>query len=317
MESAFRELKKHRKAMNLQEEAIPKWLEKEDPLSLNNRLLSYCGLLPANTDTKRRVNMLICTLIITLSITMVTGSIIKAYNSLTDFMEFIECATNCITQLKCLIKFVIVLIYTEHLRYVIDNLKRNFYVHENMFRNEIISKIRAGKRVARWITIPYTSLFITTIGLIAAEKISAVSHANTSSVAGNGTNITQTLWRFPLKVWLPISDKESPWYEMGFIYQIFSFTLAIYSTCIIDTFVVVLVMFAAIQYGLLGRAIQLPAASVHTWLRTDNTPLKGKLHIFLFISMSDRTRLWCSGQSSWLQIQRSGFESRHTRFSEN
>jgi hypothetical protein len=287
MENSFRELKKHKKAMKLREEVIPKWLEEQDPLSLNNRLLSYCGLLPGKADAKRRVNMIICTILITLSITMVTGSFVKAYNSLTSFMEFIECGTNCITQLKCLIKFVIVLIYNDDLRYVIDNLKRNFYVHENMFKNEIISKIKSGKRVARWITIPYTSLFITTIGLIAAEKISAVYHANLLSVAANGTNVTQTLrWRFPLKVWLPISDKESPSYEIGFIYQIISFTFAIYSTCIIDTFVVVLVMFAAIQYGMLGRAIQLPEASVDKWLRVDTTPLQGKLH-YLFISMGD------------------------------
>lgn len=213
---------------------------------------------------------------------MVIGSIVKAYNSLTNFMEFIECGTNCITQLKCLIKFVLMLIYKEDVRYVIGKLKQNFYVHENMFKNEIISKIRAGKWVARWITIPYTSLFITTIGLIAAEKISAVHHANKLSVAANGTSNTNTLrWRFPLKVWLPISDKESPSYEIGFIYQIVSFTLAIYSTCIIDTFLVVLVMFAAIQFELLGRAIQLPAASVDTWLRNDNTSSQGKSHPLL------------------------------------
>jgi hypothetical protein len=156
-----------------------------------------------------------------------------------------------------------------------------------MFKNEIISKIKAGKRVARWITIPYTALFIITIGLIAAEKISAVLQANKLSAAGNGMNITQTLhWRFPLKIWLPISDKTSPSYEIGFIYQIISFTFEIYSTCIIDTFIVVLVMFAAIQYGLLGRAIQLQEASVNTLLRTDNTSIQGKLH-FVFVSRED------------------------------
>lgn len=220
---------------------------------------------------------------------MATGAFIKAYNSRTNFMEFIECGTICITQLKCLFKFGIMLIYSKDLRYVIDNLKRNFYVHENMFKNEIISKIKAGKRAAFWITIPYTALFIMTIGLIAAEKISAVLHANKLSAAQNGTNITQTLhWRFPLKIWLPISDKESPSYEIGFIYQIISFTFEIYSTCIIDTFIVVLVMFAAMQYGLLGRAIRLPAASVDKWLQTDNTSLQGKLHfISIFISGGD------------------------------
>lgn len=273
--------------MKLREESIPKWLQEEDPLSLNNRLLSYCGLLPANTDARRRVNVIISTLFIALSLTMVTGAFIKAYNSRTNFMEFIECGTICITQLKCLFKFGIMLIYSKDLRYVIDNLKRNFYVHENMFKNEIISKIKAGKRAAFWITIPYTALFIVTIGLIVAEKLSAVHHANKLSASLNGTNITQTLhWRFPLKIWLPISDKKSPSYEIGFIYQIISFTFEIYSTCIIDTFIVVLVMFAAVQYGLLGRAIQLPGASVDMWLRTDSTSSQGKLH-FIFISRGD------------------------------
>jgi hypothetical protein len=218
---------------------------------------------------------------------MVTGAFIKAYHSRTNFMELIQCGTICITQLKCLLKFGIVVIYSKDLRYVIDNLKRNFYVHENMFKNEIISKIKAGKRTAFWITIPYTALFIATIGMIAAENISAVLHANKLAAARNGTNVTQTLnWRFPLKIWLPISDKKSPSYEIGFIYQIISFTFEIYSTCIIDTFIVVLTMFAAIQFGLLGRAIRLPAESVDKWLRSDPTSLQGKLH-FVFISSGD------------------------------
>jgi hypothetical protein len=120
--------------------------------------------------------------------------------------------------------------------------------------------------------------------LIAAEKMSAVHHADKIAAAENGTNITQTLhWRFPLKIWLPINDKKSPSYEIGFIYQIVSFTFEIYSTCIIDTFIVVLIMFAAIQYELLGTAIQLPAASVDTWLRPNSTFTQGKLHL-LFIS---------------------------------
>jgi hypothetical protein len=287
VESPFRQLKKQKKAMELREESIPKWLEKEDPLSVNNRLLSYCGLLPGNTDAKRRVNMIISTFIIALSLTMATGAFIKAYNSRTNFMELIECGTICITQLKCLVKFGIMIIYSKELRYVIDNLKRNFYVQENMFKNEINSNIKDGKRAAYWITIPYTALFILTIGLIAAEKISAVIHANNLSAARNGTNITQTLhWRLPLKIWLPITDKKSPSYEIGFIYQIICFTFEIYSTCIIDTFIVVLIMFAAIQYGLLGRAIQLAGVSVDTWLRTDSTSLQGKLH-FVFISRGE------------------------------
>jgi hypothetical protein len=41
-----------------------------------------------------------------------------------------------------------------------------------------------------------------------------------------------------------------------------------------------------VQYGLLGRAIQLSAASVDTWLRTDSTSSQGKLQ-FIFISRGD------------------------------
>jgi hypothetical protein len=275
-ENSHRTREIHKGMKKLREESIPQWLEKENPLALNNRLLSYCGLLPANTDSMKRINMIIRTVIIILSITMMTGAFIQAYFSYTNFMEIIECGTICITLTKCLIKYAVMLVYNEELRYAINNLKENFYVHENMFKNEIISKIKVGKRAAWWITVPYTSLFIGTICLIAAEKISAQHRAEKLSVAVNGTNITEAFHRkLPLKIWLPVEDK-SPLYEIGFVYQIVCFTIEIYSTCITDTFIVVLVMFAAIQYELLGMAIQLPADTVAIRLGINTASLQGK-----------------------------------------
>jgi hypothetical protein len=274
----LREPKKHIKVMKkLRKEAIPQWLHTEDPLALNNRLLSYCGLLPANTITMKRVNITICTIIITLTLTMLTGAFIQVYLSQTNFMAIIECGTTCITQLKCLFKFLVMLIYSNDLRYVINNLKENFYVHKNMFKNEIIAKIQYGKRTAWWITVPYTSLFIGTIGLIIAEKISALHSGDILSAAVNGTNITETFHRsFPLKIWLPFKEEKSPLYEIGFVYQILCFTVEIFYISIIDTFIVVLTMFAAIQFELLGMAIQLPADSVVMRLGVKTAPSQGK-----------------------------------------
>ena len=274
----LRELKTHIKLMKkLREEAIPEWLHTEDPVALNNRLLSYCGLLPANTVTTKRVNMIVCTTIIILTLTMVTGAFIQAYFSQTNFMAIIECGTVCITQLKCLFKFSVMLIYRKDLRFVINNLKENFYVHENMFKNEIIAKIQFGKRAAWWITIPYTSLFIGTIGLIVVEKISAMHSAEKLLVAANGTNITETFHRtFLLKIWLPLDVDKSPSYEIGFLYQTVCFILEIYYISIIDTFIVVLIMFTAIQFELLGMAIQLPADTVAMRLGVNTASSQGK-----------------------------------------
>ena len=261
----------------LREEVIPQWLHTEDPLALNNRLLSYCGLLPANTVTMKRVNMTVCTTLIILTLTMVTGAFIEAYLSQTNFMAIIECGTVCITQLKCLFKFLVMLIYRKDLSFVINNLKENFYVQENMLKNEIIGKIQSGKRAAWWITVPYTSMFIGTIGLIAAEKISALYSAEKLSLSATGTNITETFHRnFPLKIWLPVDEDKSPSYEIGFLYQIVCFTVEIYYICIIDTFIVVLIMFAAIQFELLGMAIQLPADTVAMRLGINTAPSQGK-----------------------------------------
>lgn len=261
----------------LREEAIPQWLQTEDPLALNNRLLSYCGLLPANTVTTKRVNMTVCTSIIIITLTMVTGAFIQAYLSQKNFMALIECGTICIMQLKCLFKFSVMLIYRKDLRYVINNMKENFYVHENIFKNEIIAKIQTGKRVAWWITIPYTSMFIVTIGPYVAEKITALHSAEILSVTANGTNVTETFHRnFPFKVWLPLDEDKTPSYEIGFLFQLVCFIVEVYYLCIIDTFIVVLIMFAVIQFELLGMAIQLPADSVATRLGINTAPSQGK-----------------------------------------
>jgi len=208
---------------------------------------------------------------------MLTGAFIQAYLSHSNFMEIIECGTTCITQLKCLIKFLVMLIYSKDVRFVINNLKENFYVHENIFKNEIFSKIQFGKRTAWWITVTYTSVFIGTIGLIVALKISTVYSGEKLSVTANGTNITGTFRRnFPLRIWLPVDEEKSPSYEIGFLYQIVCFTVEVYCTCIIDTFIVVLIMFVAIQFELLGMAIQLPADSVAMRLGINTAPSQGK-----------------------------------------
>jgi hypothetical protein len=279
--------KSHTVMKKLSEESVPKWLAEEDPVALNKRLLFYCGLLPANTDAQKLRNMTISAIITILTLTMVAGAFIQSYYSHTNFLEIIECGTVCITQLKCLFKYGIMLIYQNDLRYVIDNIRRNFYVHENMFKKEILAKIKIGRRVAWWITVPYISVFVLTICLIAAERIVAATHyANSFSDAGNGTNVIEAFRRkLPLKIWLPINDKESPSYEIGFIYQIVCFTLEIYSACVIDTFLVVIAMFASIQYELLGTMIQLPADTVAMLLRARSpSSQQGKLEKLITFS---------------------------------
>lgn len=261
----------------LREEPIPQWLHSEDPLALNNRLLSYCGLLPSNTVTMKRVNMTICTITIILTLTLVTGALIKVYLSQSNFMAIIETSTVCITQLKCLIKFSVMLIYRKDLRYVINNLKENFHVHKDIFKNEIIGKIKSGKRVAWWITISYTSVFFGTYSALIAQKILALHTEQKLSVAANGTNITETFHRtLPLKIWLPVEEEKSPSYEIGFLYQVVCLGFEIFYACIIDAFLVVVTMFAAIQYELLGMAIQLPADSVAMLLGINTAPSQGK-----------------------------------------
>jgi len=221
--------------------------------------------------------MTVCTIIIILTLTMLTGAFIQAYLSQTNFMVLIECGTVCITQLKSLIKFSVMLIYSKDLRYLINTLKENFYVHENILRNEIIAKIQIGKRTAWWISVPYTSLFIGTIGLIVFEKISALHSGEKLTVTANGTNITETFHRnLPLRIWLPVDEEKSPSYELGFLYQMACFTVEIYYISIIDTFIVVLTMFASIQFELLGMAIQLPADSVAMQLGINASPSQGK-----------------------------------------
>jgi hypothetical protein len=262
----------------LREEPIPQWLhEEEDPLAFNNRLLSYCGLLPASTVTAKRVNMVVCTIIYIITLLMITGAFIKAYLSHRNFMEIIECGTVCITQLRCLFKFSVMLIYRKELRYCINNLKENFYVHENMFENEIIAKIRSGKRAAWWITVPYTSMFVCTLFLIIVEKISALHSGEKLSVAADGTNITETFHRnFPFKIWLPFDKDKSPSFEIGFSYQIVSMAVEVYYLCIIDAFIAVLIMFAAIQFELLGMAFQLPADTMALRLGINTEPSQGE-----------------------------------------
>jgi hypothetical protein len=263
----------------LREKTIPQWIQKEDPLSVTNHLLLYCGLLPANTDTMNRANMIICTIVIIIIATMTIGAFIQVYFSHANFTEIIECGTVCMTQIKSLMKIVIMLIYSKDVRYIINNLKENFYVHENMFKNEIISKIKAGKRTAWWIAVPYTSLFMSAVALIAAEKISSLHHGKEVglSLTGNGTNTTETFHRkLPLKIWLPIDEDKSPSYELGFIFQIGGLAIVAYSTSVIDDFIIVVTMFAALQYELLGMAIQLPAESVAMRLGINTALLQGE-----------------------------------------
>jgi hypothetical protein len=274
----LREVKKHIKVMKkLRDEPVPQWLHKVDPLSLNNRLLSFCGLLPTSKTTTKIVYMTVCTIIIITTMTTVTGTFIKAYLSKTNFMAVIECMTIVITQLKCLLKFSVLLIYRNDLRFVINTLKENFYVHESMFKNEILAKIQFGKRVAWWITVPYISVFIGTVVAMAAEKIAALRNAEKLSFVADGTNITKTFRRnFPLKIWVPLDADKSPSYEIGFLYQILSFAIEVYGTCVIDMFIVVLIMFTAIQFELLVMAVQLPADTVAMRLGIYTAPSQGK-----------------------------------------
>ncbi|KAJ9583494.1 hypothetical protein L9F63_022166 [Diploptera punctata] len=240
------------------EDSIPHWLKEEDALSLDRVLLRHCALLPGTTESEIRSRRVIRFVICIIMITMIIGDFIELYNSRSSFMNIIQCMSIGITLTKCLIKFIVVIQHEKELRYVLEKLMTNFYIHENIFKEKIISTIKEKKKTAWWISIPYICNFISTIVLMGLDKTSSLVYRPSNEPEyRNDTNETVAFTRLlPLRVWLPINQQLSPQYEIGYFYQLIVFAYIIYSTTIIDTFIAVIMMYVSTQFELLGSSIR-------------------------------------------------------------
>ncbi|KAJ9583491.1 hypothetical protein L9F63_022163, partial [Diploptera punctata] len=240
------------------EESIPNWLLEEDVLLLDRALLRFCALLPGNETSdilwRGFIRFLMCSL---MGITMI-GGFIEAYYT-NDFMGYVECGTVCITQVKCLFKFAAMFAHEKELRYVLDNMMKNFYIHENVAKEEILSTVKATKRTAWYVSVPYICTFMSTVVLMGLDKASSLLYRPPEETfLGNNTNETIVEFKriFPLRVWLPMNEQLSPNYEIGYVFLLGVFSFEIYSTSVADTFIALIMMFLSAQFQLLGSAIQ-------------------------------------------------------------
>ncbi|PSN50415.1 Odorant receptor 59 [Blattella germanica] len=242
----------------MEEDTAPKWLLEEDALIVIKNLLRFCALLPGKTKREILQRKITVNVILILMIFTVIGAFIEAYNTRSNFMGFIQCGTVCITLVKCLFKIWYTRFKEKDLRYLLDTLPRNFYVKDNVHQEKILSTIRAKKKTAWILSVPYTSIFIFTIFLIALDKMSSLTYRPPEgTIIVNGTsNASLFIRTLPLRIWLPLDEQKSPYYEIGYLYQLTIFTYQIYSTCVIDACIAVLVMYASVQFELLASTIE-------------------------------------------------------------
>ncbi|PSN42706.1 hypothetical protein C0J52_14299 [Blattella germanica] len=250
------------------ENTVPTWLLEEDALSLHKQIFPYFGLLPGNTTSEKRRTRIIGIISCTLMTGMVIGSLIEAYQNLSSFKGRIASLSASITQIKCLLKTLVLIYYEDDVRYLLDKIMENFQVCSDIEKEKIISTIRAKKRTAWWITVLYIGCFLGSILLVPIESIPDLLYRN--PLATNGTNNTLEIKEFkrrlPLRVWLPIDEQKTPYYEIGFFYQMIFFTYEILTACSIDTFIAILIMYASVQFELLGSAIEDKEEKVKTLL---------------------------------------------------
>ncbi|KAJ9583493.1 hypothetical protein L9F63_022165, partial [Diploptera punctata] len=239
------------------EDSTPHWLKEEDALSLHRTLFPLCALLPGTTQSEILSRRIIRFIMLINNITILTGNYIEVYNSRSNFVDMIQSVSVSITVLKCLVKYVVVLLHEEELRYVLDKLMNNFYIHENIFEEKIISTIKEKKKTAWWISIPYIVNVMSTIALMGLDQTSALYQPSNEPEHRNDTNETVAFTRIlAVRMWLPINKQLSPQYEIGYFYQLIASSFVVYCTLVIDSFVAVVMMYVSTQFELLGSSIR-------------------------------------------------------------
>ena len=168
------------------------------------------------------------------------GFMVECYITRDNLEEFAESIGLLITQTKNSTKLIALFLYRNKVLQIIKNAGEKFFIHEKNLLPEESSVISRHLRRAK----RFTYIFWVQWALC------LISQSASKRTADNEVR------EMPIKMWVPFDTTHSPYYELGYAYNILSCIIVSWNVAVTDTLFFVIVIQTTAQFELLGLSFQ-------------------------------------------------------------
>jgi hypothetical protein len=168
------------------------------------------------------------------------GFAMESYLTLDKLEEFAESFGLVITQFKNSVKLISLFLNRKKVLKIIYDVEDNFFIHDKELSAEERSLISRYLRHAR----RFAFIFWFQWGLC---LLSQVTSKRTAEDVGR---------EMPIKMWIPFETKESPYYELGYLYNTLFCVIISWNVAVTDTLFFVLIVHMTAQFELLGMSLR-------------------------------------------------------------
>jgi hypothetical protein len=168
------------------------------------------------------------------------GFIVESYITRDKLEEFAESFGLLITQTKNSVKLIAILVNRKKVLEIIKNAGEQFFIHEKNLLPEEISLISRNLRRAR----RYSFIFWFQWALC------LISESASKRTADNKVR------EMPIKMWVPFDTTHSPYYELGYAYDVLSCIIVSWHVAVTDALFFVIVIQMTAQFELLGHSLR-------------------------------------------------------------
>lgn len=179
-------------------------------------------------------------LMVTLLVLVSVGVVVESYLTRNDLQEFPESFALFITQAKNVVKLVSLFVHRKKILKIIKYASENFFIHDEILSAEERLMTSRHLRHAR----RYTFIFwVQWAVCLALESYSASTTDNAER-------------NMPIRVWVPFDTKQSPYYELGYVYNTLPCILISWNVALTDTLFFTIIVHMTAQFELLGNSIR-------------------------------------------------------------
>ena len=168
------------------------------------------------------------------------GFIVECYITRDKLEEFAESFSLLITQTKNSTKLIVILLHRKKVLEIIKNAGEQFFIHEKNLLPEESSLIsRYLRRARRYTFIFWVQWALCLIFQSASKRIT-----------------DNKVREMPIKMWVPFDTTHSPYYELGYGYNVLSCIIVSWHVAVTDTLFFVTVIQMTAQFELLGHSLR-------------------------------------------------------------
>jgi hypothetical protein len=168
------------------------------------------------------------------------GVVVESYLTRNDLQEFPESFALFITQAKNLVKMVSLFVHRKKILKIIKYASENFFIHDDILSAE------ERLLISRHLSHVKRYTFIFWIQWALCLGLESYSMRTTDNAEG----------KMPIRVWVPFDTKQSPYYELGYVYNTLSCIIVSWNVALADTLFFTIIVHMTAQFELLGNFLK-------------------------------------------------------------